>query len=487
MPVSRITSAVAVLVALILICTVAYVAPHEASADAGTIVVESTSITSEFPDGIRIALTASSDSEIESVAIHLNVGRQTRGAYDYLEMEPGRTVRAELFWRTYEATRYIPPGTEISYSFAIADSAGNRLETPVQTFVYHDTRFEWSEISRSPVTLSYYGDSKSRAQDILDTIVDTLNHLSPILGAENVDELIRVTMYDRWSEMRGALMPSSVARDNNLITEGQAFNKVGTLLVLGGSSSALGTASHEVTHIVVHRAGEGVYGTVPPWLHEGLAEYGNVAPGSSYDRALDNAIRNDDLLPITFMGSLPGKAQDVLLFYGQARDMVRMMIDMYGIDKMRELLAVLKSGRNMNDALGEVYGFDRLGLENLWRDNVGVSHYEIDSTAADRPTAVPLPTLLPYTLSPDGGGQYVGGTNGNNTQAPTVNNSQPTPIPSHTAIPTPVPGAPTGTTGSGSPTASGGGSAPTPGAPLALDLGMVLSIAGMLGLLAIKR
>ena len=377
-------------------------------ADAGSAVtVRSSSITSEFPEGFRVQLTASSERDIESMAIRLRIGRQTRSGYDYLETtHRGGLMDGELLWRTNTAASYIPPGTIITYRFEFVDTDGQRYETGEAEFVYNDPRFVWKEISRGPITVAYHGGSERRAREILDTMIVTLDRMAPLLGADR-EEPIRVTVYDSWNEMRRAIPPASAAYRRHLITEGQAFTNVGTLLVLG-SRSASGTASHEITHIIVHRAGEGVSRKVPSWLHEGLAEYGNVDPGRSYDDALRTGIRQDRLLPITHMGSLPGKANDVLLFYGQSKSLVRMMIDDFGPERMREFMAVYKGGESMDDALLGTYGLDRVGLENRWRASVGASPLSAAYSNDVRPTPVPVPVLQPYTLEPNAEGQFVG-------------------------------------------------------------------------------
>ena len=375
----------------------------------GAVTVRSSSLTSEFPEGFRVRLTASSDQDIESVAIRVRIGRHTRTGYDYLETtRRGGSLEGELLWRTNTSASYIPPGTIITYSFEFEDTDGRRYETENAEFVYHDPRFVWKEISSGPITVAYHGGSEPRAREILRTMLLTLDRMGPLLGADR-EEPIRVTVYDSWNEMRRAIPPATAAFDRHLITEGQAFTTVGTLLVLG-SSSAAGTASHEMTHIIVHRAGEGVVRKVPPWLHEGLAEYGNVDPGRSYDNALRRGIRQDQLLPITHMGSLPGRANDILQFYGQSKALVQMMIDDFGTDKMREFMALYKSGESMDDALTQTYGLDRVALENRWRASVGASPLSAGYSIDERPTPVPAPTILPYTLNPNAGGQFVGST-----------------------------------------------------------------------------
>ncbi len=77
----------------------------------------------------------------------------------------------------------------------------------------------------------------------MDAIRQTLEIVGPVLGADTT-EPIRVTMYNNIKEMLEALPPGSSTIRRELITEGQAFTSVGTLLVLGSGGLAEGTASH---------------------------------------------------------------------------------------------------------------------------------------------------------------------------------------------------------------------------------------------------
>lgn len=384
-------------VAVLLIAGCALLLPFAASARAnsGGIALLSESATGEFPDGIRFDLRLTSEADIQEIAARLRIGQRTFGEYEYLDMEQPEadgSVSASLFFRTDTAARYIPPGTIIKYNFEIEDVDGGRLDTDVQEFVYQDGRFEWDEVSDGIVTVAYHGPVRSRAESVLSAIQETLATMGPLLGA-GVDEPISVTMYNNWPEMRSALPPTSATLRRELVTEGQAHSEEGVLLVLGGARRARGVAAHEVTHILVFRAGEGVLGSVPSWLNEGLAEYGNIDPGESYSRALRYAIATDNLLPITAMRSQPGNPQDVIIFYGQARSIVRYMVDEFGEEKMRELMATLKGGRNIGNAVQLVYGVSLIELENMWRDRLGVSHRQAPSDASALPTAVPTPAI----------------------------------------------------------------------------------------------
>jgi hypothetical protein len=195
-----------------------------------------------------------------------------------------------------------------------------------------------------------------------------------------------------------------------LITEGQAYPDIGTVLVLGGGRLSRGTASHEVTHILVHRAGDSVFSSVPSWLNEGLAEFGNVSPSFSYDVALDFAVHADRLMPITSMRSRPGNPEDVIIFYGSASSIVEFMIYKFGPAKMLNLLTEHKSGRNLDDSIEFVYGISKLELENEWRTYIGAPVYEPDLSKEKLPTPIPRPAVGLFSLTPQSGSTSVKST-----------------------------------------------------------------------------
>ncbi len=455
-----------------------------------SISVLSSQVVSEFPEGMRFSVQIEAENEIKEISVNIRAGQQMRESYQYMEFEPGEIVDAELFWRTNSGSRYIPPGTIITYRFLIRDTADNVLDTEPAEFIYYDARFEWVEIEDGPVSIAYHGPVQTRAQIILDATSETLSFMGPLLGAD-VTTPIRVTMYNNVKEMLDALPPGSSTIRRELITEGQAFVDHGTLLVLGGSRSANGTASHEVTHILTHRAGDSARARVPSWLDEGLAEYGNVDPGFSYDIALEFALGTGRLLPITSMPALPGDPEDVIIFYGQASSIVRYMSAVYGQDKMRELMAALKSGMSVDAAILDVYGISRIDLENEWRDALGAPRYEPPSLDTMKPTPIPRVTLSMFSLTPQAGTETVGDVNSTPTPEPTA---APTPEPTPTPAPPTPPPAPTATA---APTPTPEPPAPSDddagcGAPVIAsmrlsDMSMPLALIGFTGFILFRR
>ena len=477
------------LILILVSCAIVAVAsapPAFAHADA--ITVESSNVVSEFPEGMRFSIEVESDHEIEEIAVKFRAGTQEREVYGYMEFDSAKVVDTELFWRTNTAGRYIPPGTIIYYYFEIRDVDGNELVTDIAEFIYEDARFEWDEVSDGVIAVAYHGPVKSRAEKILEAIVDTIEFMSPILGAET-DEPIRTTMYNNVKEMLEALPPGSTTIRRELITEGQAFTNLGTLLVLGGRGDT-GTAAHEVTHILVHRAGDSAARRVPSWLDEGLAEFGNLYQSISYDIALEFAMATDRLLPITSMPSLPGNPEDVIIFYGMAKSLIEYMVIVYGPTAMRDLLALLKDGTSMDDAIMQIYGVSRIELENQWRGSFGAELYVPPDRESAKPTPVARRALGLFSLTPQAGTEAVGDVS--DTPTPT-----PTPEPEPTATPTvaPAPTQPPAVSKSQTeepaesdetePQTGGGCSAPVgpaAGSPIRADLAIALSVIGLVGL-----
>ena len=415
--------------------------------DAGSsIKLMESSVTSEFPEGYRIKVAAEAENEIKQIAVRMKIGQRTREVYEYmgdeggeaaggrgrtLELTPSKSVRAELFRWTNSTSNYIPPGTIITYNFDIEDMEGNQHKTEPEQFVYTDVRYEWKEVTDGLVTVAYHGPVEKRARDVLDTAKRTIDLISPIYGAVHEDP-IRVSMYNNAAELVDAYPPRYGAIGHGVIVDGQAHTQEGLVMIEAGGRDALGTTSHEITHIIIHRATFNPRAqNMPSWLNEGLAEFGNLHATIGYDLALEFAVQNDRVLPIMFMRGQPSKGEDIIIFYGQARSIVRWLFRTYGRDKLTEFLSYLRRGNSLDRAFTRAYGGDRIEITNRWREEIGATSYEPPSDEIVKPTPVPQRTLGLYSLTPQAGVQTVGS---GQADEPTA-----TPEPTPTPQPTPEP------------------------------------------------
>jgi hypothetical protein len=93
-------------------------------------------------------------------------------------------------------------------------------------------------------------------------------------------------------------------------------------------------------------------------------------------------------------------ADKVSLFYGQSWALVAFLVETYGEERFAAFFRAYASGASDDEALTQVYGLDQDGLENAWRESVGLPPREpVD--------AAPVPTeQLPQ------GGEQLGSDDG---------------------------------------------------------------------------
>lgn len=371
--------------------------PGHAQEDSSLEILRAEAI-SEFPDGLRFVFEARSAKPVDEVRVRFAVAGQSTTQYNYLDLESGELIKGEYFHRTGQRDRYVPPGAEFTFLYEVDFEDGSTESTESRSFVFEDSRYEWTSLTKGPVTVSYHGPVQKRAEFVADVALATFRNMGPITGADTTAPM-RIVIYNNNAEMIGAVSIRSLTSARQLITEGQAFAQHNLVIAQAGASRAAGVISHEVTHILVGRAAQGAVGGVPVWLNEGLAEYGNLDPGLSYVRYLEWAIDTDRVVPIVYLDSFPADPNLTIVAYGEARSIVDFMITTWGEEKIATLLTRFGGGTPFRQAMLEVYGFDTQELDTRWRKWVGAKPFEPAPTPAPSPTPAatetPEPTPTP--------------------------------------------------------------------------------------------
>ena len=397
----RLITRIAVAVTAIVAFGLASGSDSTAIAQTPSVEILNHSAVSKLPDGIEFSANVVGD--VEEVTARFSIIGRRATQYDYLEFgEPAiystaAPANGNLFYRTDTLARYLPPGVTMEYRIEVLDSSGTLHESEPTQMVLTDSRFEWDTVSDGGVTVYFHGPVTTRATSLLNASLETIDNMAPVLGIEPEGAPITVTMYNNIAEMTDATADRSGAISRELITEGQAFSPENTVLVQGGSNRATGTMSHELTHVLLSRAVSGARSSVPVWLNEGLAEYGNIDPGVSYDTYLEWGIDTNRILPLTSLGTFPGDPDLVIVSYGLGRSVARFMVEDFGPGKMAALLAEFNSSRRFDESMIKVYGVDRRGMDELWREFVGALPLS-DEVVIIAPTSAPMPTFIPYTL-----------------------------------------------------------------------------------------
>lgn len=381
---------------------VVQLSPLNLFADDAGIEVTEVSAESKFPDGIRFHVKARSNDEIDEIRVFFRLlGADIGSAYRAVDFEPGTSVSGEATLPSGTGSNYIPPGTLIQYSFEVRDKGGGLHRTDDQEMMYTDARFDWETVASDLITVFYYDGDEEKANGVLDASSQAMDRMAPVLGLESSDPM-RIMTYSNYSDMLPAIPFRSKATREQLITEGLAFAEQRVLLVFNPDASAQGTVAHEFTHLLVAQAAGRGHRQLPSWLNEGLAEFGNINPSDSYERALRRAIDADRVNPLWYQRTFVGKPVDIIVAYGQARSVVDHMISRHGIQKMAELMQAMHATQDIDRALERVYNLDTHTLDAEWREALGLDPLEpaIEPDPQAKPTASPLPTPLTVTAPP---------------------------------------------------------------------------------------
>lgn len=361
-----------------------------------------------FPQDIVFQLELDPTITLTEAVLTYDVARFS--CLDAASSVPVEITGSQLAW-TWVMNRSgnPPPGTAVSWHWTLADDAGNQFTTPSQTITLSDDRFEWKQLTNGRITLHWY-EGINVGPTLLDAAVAGLAQLEQDMGILLQDD-VNIFIYDSSEAMRDAIL---------YVQEwagGVAFDEYNTILmgVPPNIADTWGrtTIRHELAHLVVGQVGRScVGGSRPTWLEEGLAVYAEGEPEEEVQQDIANGIADNSFEPVRSLnGAFPAHGTAAGIAYSQSYSVVAFLLEMYGQEKMQQLIAVLSAGEDYDGALEAVYGFNIDGLEQAWRHSIGAADRAIPATptplvAAAVPTLHPLPppqslpTVVATTVTP---------------------------------------------------------------------------------------
>jgi hypothetical protein len=355
----------------------------------------------DFPKGITFKLDFESEEPVQEVRFRYAIAPDGSRAYGVPECAGVTSVQCTFDLKS-TASNFLIPGVEITYFWEITDQAGRTVETASDRCMYQDDRFDWKSLSEDGLTVWFYAGSEGDMRSLLSVGQDTLTRMGSLLGTE-VDFPVKVFVYDSAEDMQPVLLAGQLSPEHGVITLGEVV--VSDTAVVAHDAYAPDILRHELSHIVMRNAVKGPFSNLPAWLEEGVAVYGQSQPLADMKSALEAAIKSNRPFTIRSLSSasVGESGGSVGLFYGQSYSVVRFLIDDYGEEKFRELLAAFREGNRTDDALMQVYGFDQDGLENAWRRSVGLPERVIEG-GQEQPSN-PLPQITPFGAGESGQGQ----------------------------------------------------------------------------------
>ncbi len=347
----------------------------------------------DFPNTVTFSAALQSTAPIQTVTLEYGTQQSTCGeviAKAFPQVTPGSSVQVEWTWDMRQAGG-LPPGAVIWWRWRYVDEAGKESVTAEKKVTWLDSTHNWQSLDGGLLRLHYYGKDRAFAQTMLDAGVRGLKFNQEQSGLK-AEAPINLYIYPNYDDMREAILyePSW--------TGGMAFAEHNVVIMgLSGSDSTWdqNTVIHELTHVLVGHLTFSCLTVMPTWLAEGLAVFSEGKLDASSAAQLEDAIKNDTLLSVQSLSAGFSEIVDKMyLSYSQSYSLVNFLIETYGQQKMTGLLASLKSGSSVDEALQATYGFNVDGLEDAWRKSIGAR----PRTASAQPTAQPTPTFVPTMI-----------------------------------------------------------------------------------------
>ncbi len=357
----RLRLALGIVVATVVVAASATVAVAQSP---GPIRVLSTSHEIGFPKAVVLRLDAESDSAITQITLHYNLGSREIQVYGYPAFTPARRVSAEFIINT-DGASYLPSGVDIQYFYTVADAAGNELESHRLLLEYKDPSFEWKRLQQNDITFLWHDRPAEGVARVAREVDRRLEPVRRLLGADLESPKKAVIVNGSAEAARSFPKVSNAATETHLYG-GFAFGDLDLFVIVGLNTDGI---IHEMTHLLLAEMVDSPFARIPSWLNEGLAMYFQSSVRGR-DVTVSRAADRGGLLPLRSMGSVPGKPEDVRLFYAQSRSVVTHMMSVHGEARMSALLQAINNGQPIEDAVLATYGLTLDDLQRQWQDGL---------------------------------------------------------------------------------------------------------------------
>ena len=357
----------------------------------------------EFPNQIEFTLHAESDIAIETATLEYGIDLKacatdvTRVVPEDFEapQSPPYVVDTKWVWDMRQ-TGSLPPGARLWWRWQLTLADGSSDLTNKTWLTWIDDDHNWQILSKQGVNLHWYAGREELAQQLLEAAVSSLSTLDEEVGAGLSDE-VNLFIYGDVEAMRDSVLFEPQW------TGGQAYYEH-NIVILGINQQnidwGVDAIAHEMAHLVVHNVVNHCYSRIPTWIDEGLAVYAQGGPNAASQETLAAAFADDSLYSVRALsdgfGEHPAAAT---VSYAQSYSLVAYLIEMYGREKMLELLLAFQDGYRYESALQQVYGLTVEGLEAEWREENGAAPRPELAALLDL-TATSLPTFEPFSIAP---------------------------------------------------------------------------------------
>lgn len=337
---------------------------RQARPAASTISILSETQTFRYPSTMTFTLQANDSSgSISSAHLIIEVPpEQIHHDVTVPVNQPGSQITLNY---AYDATNdYLPPFTPITYHWVLGDSnQQNTLTGASKQFDFEDTRFTWSHLSQSNITVYWYKLNSTFGQQLLSTAVSEATSIEQDLQG-TLTTPIRVFAYQSSEDLREGLPPSAPDWAG-----GVALVELYQALIVVGNSEAQPLQRdlpHELTHLILHEVAGLDCGGCPLWFDEGMAVYHQIYHEPDMQALFDQTVRNNRLLLFnTLTQRFPSDSTLAELAYAQSWNFLKYLYQQFGEPKIARLVNSLPK-TDFDKAFSTTFGNDVAHLESQW-------------------------------------------------------------------------------------------------------------------------
>ena len=254
---------------------------------------------------------------------------------------------------------------DIEYFYTVNDAAGNELESDRLLLEYKDPSFEWQRLQQNDITFLWHDRPVEAVARVAREVDSRLEPVRRLFGTQLESPKKAVIVNGSAEATRSFPTVSNAATEAHLYG-GFAFGDLDLFVIVGLNTDGI---IHEMTHLLLAETVDSPFARIPSWLNEGLAMYFESSVRGR-DVTVSRAADRGALLRLRSMGSVPGKLEDVRLFYAQSWIVVTHMMRVYGEARMSALLEAINDGEPIGDAVLAAYGLTLDELQRQWQDGL---------------------------------------------------------------------------------------------------------------------
>lgn len=266
------------------------------------------------------------------------------------------------------------PFARTEYWFRAVSGTGEKFESTKFALDYIDNRQPWQTLDDGGIQVNWQQGDLFFGQGALNTARSAAKTVSTILPAQSLANGVRVFIYASAAQLREALnyAPSAWA-------VGEASPDLGVVLVSisPGSEQQLDMdrqIPHELMHVLVYQLAKDNYPNIPLWLNEGLATLAETYANPDYQRALNRAVKDANLLPMAALcAEFPMDASGAFLGYAESASFVRFVQNKFGNRALLELVNAYRNSYSCAEGVQAATGSSLDQLDYRWRqETLGV-------------------------------------------------------------------------------------------------------------------